>query len=179
MDPPSQRAFTRSRMFFNFEALHTRARKSLRFTCRPSTTSSIYCLPGSGQFHELICFQIVLSEHVSRSLANFTIFMMVLTSSLEDPSFNIKGVSWGNTIIQNTYLGTVVACFVLSMGNRPKAARWKYLSVMALLAITTVYMMAAAIFCVVKAIQRWDNSLLFTQIVISLLSTYGCYVLAR
>jgi hypothetical protein len=48
-----------------------------------------------------------------------------------------------------------------------------------LLALTTAYMIGAAVFCTVKAVQNLESSVMFAQIVISLLSTYGCYVLAR
>lgn len=50
------------------------------------------------------------------SLANFYIFFVILTNSLSD----IKGLSVVNSILQYIYLGTVVACFIFGMGNRPQ-----------------------------------------------------------
>jgi chitin synthase len=54
----------------------------------------------------------------------------VLTTSLEDPTFNLKHIDIANTIVQSVYLGTVIASFLVSMGNRPKANRWKYMVIM-------------------------------------------------
>ena len=48
-------------------------------------------------------------------------FFMILTSSLEDKSFGIKGIKVINTFVQYAYQGTVIASFIFSMGNRPKA----------------------------------------------------------
>jgi hypothetical protein len=45
---------------------------------------------------------------------------VILTKSLEDPSFGIPGIKYLNYIMQYGYLGTVIACFLFSMGNRPQ-----------------------------------------------------------
>jgi len=54
--------------------------------------------------------------------------MQVLTTSLQDKTFKISHIEIANTIMQYLYTGTVIACFLFSMGNRPKAARWKYIA---------------------------------------------------
>ena len=55
------------------------------------------------------------------AIANFYIFFVILTSSLEDPSFHLwAGISTVNTIINYLFGGTIVACFLFSMGNRPQ-----------------------------------------------------------
>ena len=54
--------------------------------------------------------------------------IQVLTTSLGDKSFKISHIEIANTIMQYMYTGTVIACFLFSMGNRPKAARWKYIA---------------------------------------------------
>ncbi|ORY83474.1 chitin synthase-domain-containing protein [Leucosporidium creatinivorum] len=111
-------------------------------------------------------------------LGNYYIFLMVLTTSLEDPTFKLNHIDIANTIVQSVYMGTVIASFLVSMGNRPKANRWKYMVIMILFALTTAYMIGAAIFCVVKAVQNMAESAIFAQIVVSMISTYGCYVVA-
>lgn len=45
---------------------------------------------------------------------------VILTASLEDPSFGIPGIKYLNVIMQYGYLGIVIACFLFSMGNRPQ-----------------------------------------------------------
>jgi chitin synthase len=68
-------------------------------------------------------------------------------------------------------MGTVVACFLFAMGNRPQGSKWKYLTAMVIFALTTAYMLGAASFCVVRAVQGSSGSLIYAQIVISLLAT--------
>lgn len=46
---------------------------------------------------------------------------VVLTSSLEDPSFNLKGIKYFNTFMQYLMGSMIVASFIFSMGNRPAA----------------------------------------------------------
>lgn len=48
-------------------------------------------------------------------------FFMILTSALEADSFDIKGIKIVNTFVQYAYQGTVIASFIFSMGNKPKA----------------------------------------------------------
>ncbi|KAK4051671.1 Chitin synthase, class 3 [Microbotryomycetes sp. JL221] len=123
-------------------------------------------------------YNVVLLLFAWFGIANYWIFTMILTTSLEDPAFGLKGIKYANALVQNAYIGTIIACFILSMGNKPKAAKWKYMTVMSLLAAETAYLIGAAIFCVVKAVSGMAESTVMAQIVISLLSTYGCYVLA-
>ncbi len=59
-------------------------------------------------------------------LANYYIFFRILTTSLEDPTFKLKGINVLNVFAQYLYLGTVVASFIFAMGNRPQGSKWKY-----------------------------------------------------
>ncbi|GAA5942835.1 uncharacterized protein JCM15063_002808 [Sporobolomyces koalae] len=111
-------------------------------------------------------------------LGNYAIFFFVLTTSMQDKSFKIPHIDVANTIMQYLYTGTVIACFLFSMGNRPKAARWKYIAAMVSFALTTAYMLGAAGYCVYQAVKQSTESLIMAQIVVSLASTYGCYVLS-
>ncbi|GAA5915714.1 chitin synthase CHS2 [Sporobolomyces salmoneus] len=120
-------------------------------------------------------FQVVFAWF---GLGNYAIFFFVLTTSMQDKSFKIPHIEVANTIMQYLYTGTVIACFLFSMGNRPKAARWKYITAMVSFALTTAYMLGAAGYCVYQAVQQSGESLIMAQIVVSLVSTYGCYVLS-
>ena len=109
-------------------------------------------------------------------LASYWIFFQVLTTSLEDSSFDIKGIKVINKIMQAIYMGNVVACFLFSMGNKPKAAMWKYMTSIVLFGICACYMYAAAIYCLYKALSSDQTTLIVVEIVVSLASTYGAYV---
>ncbi|GAA6038072.1 hypothetical protein JCM8097_007532 [Rhodosporidiobolus ruineniae] len=111
-------------------------------------------------------------------LSSYYIFFMVLTKSLEDPAFKIPHIDVANVFMQYLYMGAVIATFLMSMGNRPKAAKWKYITVMGIFSFTTTYMFVAAGICVYHAVKNAGDNLLMAQIVISLASTYGVYVLA-
>lgn len=110
-------------------------------------------------------------------VANYYIFFRILTQSLESSTFNIKGISVVNTIVQYIYLATLVACFIFSLGNRPQGGKWKYMTASIIFAVLTLYMMIAAVFCFVHAIGNLDNAV-YAQMVVSLLSTYGVYLIS-
>ncbi|CCL99770.1 uncharacterized protein FIBRA_01792 [Fibroporia radiculosa] len=125
------------------------------------------------------------------SLGNFYIFFIILSDALEDPSFHLgTAISVVNTILNYFYLGLLIMCFLLSLGNRPQGAKWGYTLAFVGFAFITVYMTAAAFFLAVKGIQNvihadgpltvsslFGNAI-FRDIVLSVLSTYGLYILA-
>ncbi|WFC96900.1 chitin synthase [Malassezia brasiliensis] len=110
------------------------------------------------------------------SLANFYIFFRVLTRGLEAPSFGLDGIGIVNEILHFVYIGTLVACFILALGNRPQGSAWKYTAVVVIFALLSLYMLAAGVVCMYKLFQGDHNST-FAQLVVSLVSTYGVYVL--
>lgn len=110
-------------------------------------------------------------------LANYYIFFVLLSSSLEDPSLKMpKAVAIINTCLHYLYTGTLIGCFLLSMGNRPQGAKWKYITVMVIFALLALYMMVACILILVKAVKGGANAALYAQIVISLVATLGSWV---
>ncbi|EJU04297.1 glycosyltransferase family 2 protein [Dacryopinax primogenitus] len=111
------------------------------------------------------------------AVGNFFIFFVILTSSVNDPSFNLKGVGFLNTLTQYAYAGTIVACFLFSMGNRPKGARWKYRIAVVIFAVLTVWMVVCAVLCAVKALEQIGTPM-YSRMVLSLLVTYGSFVAA-
>lgn len=71
------------------------------------------------------------------SLANFYIFFVILTNALNGPEFKLKGINHLNNILQYIYLGTVIACFIFGMGNRPQGSPLKYKIAIYIFAILT------------------------------------------
>ena len=111
-------------------------------------------------------------------LANYYIFFRILTTSLEDPTFNLRGIGVFNVFMQYTYIGTVVASFIFAMGNRPQGSRWKYWAAVLIFALLTVYMMVAAVLCLAKVVKRVEHDAIYAQMVVSLLATYGVYLIS-
>ncbi|UZJ53394.1 hypothetical protein CBS101457_002714 [Exobasidium rhododendri] len=112
------------------------------------------------------------------SLGNFYIFFRILSQSLESPTFKLKGVGVWNTIVQYIYLGTTIGCFILALGNRPQGSARKYLLAACIYACLTAYMMIAAVFCLVKAVKNTEHSAIYSQMVFSVIATYGVYFMS-
>lgn len=110
-------------------------------------------------------------------VANFYIFFRILTTSLEGPTFKMKGISFANTLAQYLYLGTLAACFVFSLGNRPQGSKRKYKAAALTFAVLTLYMFIAAIFCLVHAASHVHDAI-YAQMIMSLLATYGVYMIS-
>ncbi|PCH40454.1 glycosyltransferase family 2 protein [Wolfiporia cocos MD-104 SS10] len=126
-------------------------------------------------------------------LGNFYIFFIILSDSLEDPSFHLgKAIQWFNLILNLFYLGLLIMCYLLSLGNRPQGSKWGYTIAIIGFAFITIYMTVAAFFLAFKGVENiieakghgpitastlFSNSI-FRDIVISILSTYGLYILA-
>ncbi|CDS02058.1 hypothetical protein [Sporisorium scitamineum] len=111
-------------------------------------------------------------------LANYYIFFRILTTSLEDPTFKLHGIGVFNVFMQYIYLGTVVASFIFAMGNRPQGSKWKYWTAVVIFALLTVYMMVAAVLCLSKVVARVEHDAIYAQMVVSLLATYGVYLIS-
>lgn len=111
------------------------------------------------------------------SLANFYIFFRVLTRGLENASFGLHNIGIVNEVLHFIYVGTLIACFILALGNRPQGSSWKYTAVVVIFALLTLYMLVAGIVCIVKMFQGDHNST-FAQLVVSLVATYGVYILS-
>ncbi|KAH8822583.1 glycosyltransferase family 2 protein [Flagelloscypha sp. PMI_526] len=118
------------------------------------------------------------------SLANFYIAF--------DKEFKLTpGIHIANLILNYFYLGLLVLCFILALGNRPQGSKWGYTTAFIGFGVITIYMTFAAFFLAFKGIEnvRNDNdgvlqltdifkSAIFRNIVISLLATLGLYVIA-
>ena len=74
------------------------------------------------------------------ALANYFIAFVILSTALQDPSFHLSGISVVNSILTYFYLGLIIMCFILSLGNRPQGSKWGYTMAMVGFAFITVYM---------------------------------------
>ncbi|KAH9035911.1 hypothetical protein EDB85DRAFT_2143404 [Lactarius pseudohatsudake] len=126
------------------------------------------------------------------ALGNFFISFFVLTNALEDPTIlGGKGIELFNTLLKYSYVGLLLTCFILSLGNRPQGSNKGYTLAFVGFALFTVYITFAAIFLAVKGVQQvaaeknrgatfsdlFTNAI-FCDIVISISATVGLYVLA-
>ena len=62
-----------------------------------------------------------------REQGNYFISFIILSESLEDPSFHLgNGIHIVNVILEYFYLGLLIMCYILSLGNRPQGSKWTY-----------------------------------------------------
>jgi len=125
------------------------------------------------------------------SLANYYIAFTILTTALEEPDFNLKGIHYVNVVLEYFYLGLLIMCFILSLGNRPQGSKWGYTLAFIGFGIITIYMTTAAFLLAFKGVQQLQlekgsalgvsdffANTIFRNIVVSLLATFGLYVIA-
>jgi len=59
---------------------------------------------------------------------------------MEDPTFNFKGIHIANVILEYLYVGLVLMCFILALGNRPQGSKWTFTLAFVGFGILTIYM---------------------------------------
>ncbi|WFD06235.1 chitin synthase [Malassezia vespertilionis] len=109
------------------------------------------------------------------SVANCYIFFRVLTRGMELDRFGLHGIPVVNEIMHFIYIGTLIACFVLALGNRPQSSEWKYTAVVVIFALLALYMLFAGIFCIVNLFQGAPHST-FAQTMVGFVATYAVYI---
>ena len=72
--------------------------------------------------------------------ANYYIAFRVLADALEDKSLKLTGINIVNIVLNYFYLGLLIMCFILSLGNRPQGSKLGYTLAMVGFAVITVYM---------------------------------------
>jgi len=111
---------------------------------------------------------------------------------MEDPSFKLAGIRVANTILNYFYIGLVIVCFILALGNRPQGSRWFYTFALVGFAVITIYMTVAALLLAFKGIAilvaenggkaldlgDFFKNAIFRNIVLSLVATLGLYIFA-
>ncbi|KAF4580735.1 Chitin synthase, class 1 [Pleurotus pulmonarius] len=88
------------------------------------------------------------------ALANYYIAFVILSTSLEQSDFNLKGINIANIILNYFYLGLLILCFLLSLGNRPQGSKWGYTAAFIGFGVITIYMTTAACLLAIKSIQN-------------------------
>lgn len=106
-------------------------------------------------------------------IGNFYLFFVILTSSLETQFPSIKFISYLNAFIQYWMAGLIVAAFLLSMGNKPKAAPWKYKILALSFALLMCYMLFCAVMCAIAASNQGGGA--YSIMLFSIIATYGVY----
>ncbi|KAF9203003.1 Chitin synthase, class 2 [Haplosporangium sp. Z 27] len=128
------------------------------------------------------------------SLANFYLtfyFLTIAAANNPNPNFKPFG-TWGEatfSVLRNIYLAAIITVFICSLGNRPQGSRIIYIMAIILFAIIMGVMLYLAMVTVYLVVQPvWGQyaqmkHLLeiqgpFRDTVISLLSTYGLYIVS-
>ncbi|OSD06767.1 glycosyltransferase family 2 protein [Trametes coccinea BRFM310] len=110
------------------------------------------------------------------AVGNFYLFFVILTSSLESKPFGMPGIRYFNAVIQFLMAGLVIACFLFSMGNKPKAARWKYKICTLIFAVLMVYVVFCAVMCSIQA--AYQGGAAYRVMLFSIILTYGVYAIS-
>jgi len=119
---------------------------------------------------------------------NYYIAFIILSKALEG---YVPKISILNMILNYFYLGLLIMCFLLSLGNRPQGSKWGYTLAFIGFGFVTIYMTVAAFLLAYKGIQSvaqaegraiqvsdfFKNSI-FTDVVLSLAATLGLYIVA-
>ncbi|KAF9957708.1 Chitin synthase, class 2 [Mortierella alpina] len=128
------------------------------------------------------------------SLANFYLtfyFLTVAASNNSNPDFSPFG-EWGTAtfgVLRQVYLAVIITVFICSLGNRPQGSRIIYILAICLFSLimgVMLYLAAATVYTVIS--PHWGKyremiELLkvqgpFRDTVISLISTYGLYIIS-
>ncbi|CCM04085.1 uncharacterized protein FIBRA_06244 [Fibroporia radiculosa] len=116
------------------------------------------------------------------ALGNYYIAFVILSTSLE---FLAPSIGSFNVFLKYVYIGLLIMSFLLALGNKPQASRWMYM-----IAFLGFGCLTMASFIVAYQGLKFDGTddgplivRIFTNsvardIVISLLSTYGLYIIS-
>ncbi|KAH7025783.1 chitin synthase 3 [Microdochium trichocladiopsis] len=122
-------------------------------------------------------------------IGNFFLVFKILTTSLGSPHLLGRVGQILAVVFEWFYAISLVACFVLSMGNRPAGSGKLYTAMVIFWAIIMIYLTFAAVYISVDAVrtQLADgqfqisdifNDPVFFSLIVSMLSTYGIWLIA-
>jgi chitin synthase len=89
--------------------------------------------------------------------AHYYIAFSILSTALEDPSFGLKGINIANIILNYFYLGLLIMCFILALGNRPQGSKWGYTLAIVGFALITIYMTVSALVLAFKGLDQLEK----------------------
>ncbi|KAI5967241.1 CHS2 [Candida theae] len=123
------------------------------------------------------------------SIGSYFLVFRILTTSLSDTDLHFAPGNVLSVIFLWLYLASIVTTFVLSFGNKPKGTERFYIVIVIFFAILMAYMIFAAIFLAVHAIQQiyreqsfsvqlFFQNAQFRDLIVATASTYALYFLA-
>ena len=134
--------------------------------------------------HVEMLYQTVMLFFTWFSLANYFLIFHILSRSMEDIA---RWIHVPTLICEYIYLAFIIYCFLLSMGNRPQGNRIGYLVSMIVFGFIMLILVSFVVFLaywsIKKEVVHHKNAEIltdgvFVRIVISVLSTYGIWLLA-
>ncbi|KAL0639315.1 hypothetical protein Q9L58_001541 [Maublancomyces gigas] len=125
------------------------------------------------------------------AIGNFFLVFRILTVALSEPSLGFPPGGVLSIIFEWLYLGTLLTCFVLSLGNTPGGTKKLYMTMVIFWAVIMLYLLFAAVFISVKSViselalndgrlsaSSIFKNQLFRDLLVSLCSTYILYFVA-
>ncbi|KAL5610594.1 hypothetical protein FOBRF1_006711 [Fusarium oxysporum] len=124
------------------------------------------------------------------AVGNFFLVFKILTTSLGDDSLLGRTGEILGVVFTWLYSAILIACFVLSLGNRPAGSGGLYAAMVWFWAGIMIYLLFAAIFISVKSIMADVNDAdafqvsdilknkVFYMLIISVMSTWGIWLIA-
>lgn len=135
--------------------------------------------------HVEFVYQFVSLIFTFFSLANFYLAFYFVAGSLAATDSNVipgRGGFYLFLIFKYLAICTISAQFILSLGNRPQGSKHMFTGSIILLGFVGAYAMGCGIYFVVRTVNESENGNatlgdnVFTNIVVSMASTYGIYV---
>lgn len=131
------------------------------------------------------------SRTLTRPQGNFFLVFRILTVALSEPSLGFPPGGVLSIVFEWLYLGTLLTCFVLSLGNTPGGTKKLYMTMVIFWAVIMLYLLFAAVFISVKSViselalnngrisaSSIFKNQLFRDLLVSLCSTYILYFVA-
>ena len=123
------------------------------------------------------------------AIGNFFLVFRLLTASLGTPGPLGQAGTILGVVFEFVYLGTLLYCFILSMGNRPQGSKKSYMAMVVFWSVLMVWLTFASVFITVKSIQAelaeksFNVSTIFHNttffgLIVSLGSTYVLWFVA-
>jgi len=124
------------------------------------------------------------------NIANFFLCFYLLTEKVCSDKHGIFATKdrnygpWVQEGLQDFYIFAMLCILICSLGNRPQGSKRLYLGCIIIFAIIMIFMLGMAVYTVYKSfadnhdpIMKKLSTPTFRNIVISLLSTYGLYII--
>ncbi|KAI1418316.1 glycosyltransferase family 2 protein [Hypoxylon sp. FL1857] len=122
------------------------------------------------------------------AIGNFFLVFKILTTSLGDPDLLGQPGEILGVVFEWFYGISLMACFVLSMGNRPAGSGKLYTAMVIFWCVIMIYLTFAAVYITVKAVEEQVKTgfnvsdlfrnKIFYSLIVSMMSTWGLWLIA-